>query len=80
MKDRFKMCLWEEVLKISCSEIPELADVPEHKLQKAQNTHSKKKHFKVLVSGVFLCKKLEVPLLSINLNAKYNGKSIHYHP
>lgn len=23
------MCFWEEVLKISCSEIPELADVPE---------------------------------------------------
>lgn len=66
VKGRFKMCLWEEVLKISCSEIPELCDVPEHTgCRKLKMLASDKKHFNVWVSGGFLCKKLEVPLLSV---------------
>lgn len=36
VKDRF--FLWEKVLKISCSEIPELADVPEHRAQAADSS------------------------------------------
>lgn len=44
--------------------------------RKLKTLTGEKKHLKVQGSGVFLYKKLEVPLLSNNLYAKDNGESI----